>query len=286
MSWTNYHGHSDYCDGHGKIEDYITKAIDFNMSAIGISSHAPVPCPTDWNMPKDKLVAYISEIETLKNKYKGKIAVYKSLEVDFIPNMMSPTHSDIKNIDLDYVIGSVHYIDQFEDGTPWDMDGSDSQIKKGYEEIFHSDFKNLALKYFSAQKEMLQNHAPDILGHMDKIKVHNQMYDLADPKESWFANEVKETLLLAKEQGVIVEINTKVYNHSNLIFPGRAFFQFIRENDIPITMNSDAHMAKFLIAGYEDVAGLLLDNSITHLHEFIEGQWQPVKFNTKGLIFK
>ena len=105
MAWTNYHGHCEYCDGQGKIEDYIQKACELNMEAIGISSHAPVPFPTEWTMPAYKLDDYLKELSTLKEKYKGQINVYKSLEVDYMPGLASPTHETILNAKLDYTVG-------------------------------------------------------------------------------------------------------------------------------------------------------------------------------------
>ena len=112
-SWTNYHGHCNYCDGRGEMEAYIKKAIEYGMKNIGISSHAPVPFNVDWTMSPGKLNAYVNEIDALKAKYADEIPVYKSLEVDYIPNAISVNSAHIRNAQLDYSVGSIHFVDFF-----------------------------------------------------------------------------------------------------------------------------------------------------------------------------
>ena len=284
MRWTNYHGHSKYCDGHGEIEDYVVKALELNMACLGISSHAPVPFDSVWNMPADQMENYTNDIELVKAKYRDKINIYKSLEIDYIPEKMSPTHADIKKLYLDYTIGSVHYVSCFNDGSCWEIDGPAPEFKKGFDEIFHSDFKKLAIEFYSLQNEMLENHTPNILGHMDKIKMHNETFNLFDEKEQWYLDQVYQTLQLAKEKDVVVEINTKAFKRSNHLFPGKEHFQFIKENNIPITINSDAHLTKFLTLGFEEVAEMLLATGINTVYELINGEWQPVELVSEGIL--
>nr|WP_319398098.1 histidinol-phosphatase [uncultured Carboxylicivirga sp.] len=284
MRWTNYHGHSKYCDGHGEVEDYVLKAIELNMACIGISSHAPVPFKSVWNMPAEQMEFYIKDIDVVKQKYGNQINIYKSLEIDYIPEKMSPAHADIKRLDLDYTIGSVHYVRCFDDGTYWEIDGPAPEFKNGLEEIFKGDYKKLAVEFYSLQNEMLQNYTPDILGHMDKIKMHNGAFNLFDENDKWYLDQVYQTLILAKEKGVVVEINTKAFNRSNHLFPGKEHFQFIKENNIPITINSDAHMTKFLTLGFEEVAQMLLAAGVNTVYELIKGEWQPIELMKEGIL--
>ncbi|MBS2212309.1 histidinol-phosphatase [Carboxylicivirga mesophila] len=276
MGWTNYHGHCDYCDGQGRIEDYILKAIELKMDAIGISSHAPVPFWTDWNMRAENLPAYLNEVEELKAKYEGRIAVYKSLEVDYIPHLISAKHDLITNAELDYVVGSVHFIGQMNDGTHWAVDAPVEEFKQGLQESFDGDIKQAAIRYYELQREMIERTAPDIIGHMDKIKMHNVRLNLFDENEQWYVNEVHKTLELIKEKGVIVEINTKAYFRDGHLFPGPEHFAKIKELNIPITINSDAHHSDKLVNGFDEVAQLLLEAGFSHTTELIDGSWQAV----------
>lgn len=283
MRWTNYHGHSKYCDGHGEIEDYILKAIELDMASIGISSHAPVPFDTVWTMPQDKINSYLEDIDLVKNKYGNQINIYKSLEIDYIPDIMSPKHPNILNYDLDYTIGSIHFVDKDEHDVYWEIDGPEHEFGKGYESVFHREGKSAAIKFFQLQNEMLENHTPDILGHMDKIKMHNKAFKMFNEQDEWYVNEVKQSLMLAKEKDSVVEINTKAFNRTGLLYPGPEYFRFIKDNQIPITINSDAHMTKFLTLGFEEVAEMLIDCGVTTNHEFIDGEWVPVELTLNGL---
>lgn len=276
MGWTNYHGHCNYCDGQGSIEDYIVKAIELKMDAIGISSHAPLPFYTDWNMPADKLSAYLEEVDALKIKYKDRIRVFKSLEVDYIPDLVSLNHPLIQNAGLDYVVGSVHFIGQLKNGTHWAADAPVEEFKQGLQETFNGDIKMAARQYYELQRKMLEEATPHIIGHMDKIKMHNIRLNLFDENETWYVDEVHQTLELIKEKGVIVEINTKAYFRDGHLFPGPEHFAKIRALGIPVTINSDAHHPDKLVNGFDEVAQLLIEAGFTHTTELIDGEWQQV----------
>ncbi len=284
MGWTNYHGHCNYCDGHDEIEAYVKKAIDLKMDAIGISSHAPLSFPSEWNMPAYKLDDYFKEIDDLKEKYSGEIPVYKSLEVDYIPNLMSPIHADILKANLDYTVGSVHFIGQMNDGTHWAVDAPADEFIKGLQETFNGDIKRAAIRYFELQREMLEIATPDIIGHLDKIKMHNKTFNLFDEDDQWYVDEVMKTLELCKEKNVIVEINTKAYYRDGHLFPGPEYFSALKRLNIPITINSDAHHPDRLLLGFDEVASLLIEAGFTHLTELVNGQWEQVEFSREGIL--
>jgi histidinol-phosphatase (PHP family) len=276
MGWTNYHGHCNYCDGKGEIEAYILKAIELNMSAIGISSHAPVPFSTTWNMPMERLSDYLEEIRDIKRKYKKQITVLASLEVDYIPGVIQPSSPFITECNLDYTIGSVHFMGEMENGEHWAIDGSFSEFTEGLNELFQGDIKKVVQSFYALQREMISLSKPDIIGHFDKIKMHNKTSPLFDESASWYLDEVRHTLEHLKEAGTIVEINTKAIDRNGLLFPGPEHFKWLKELDIPITINSDAHHPNKLLNGFEEVAAMLSRVGIKHQHEFIVSEWQPV----------
>lgn len=284
MGWTNYHGHCEYCDGQEKIEEYITKAIELKMNTIGISSHAPVPFPTDWNMPAFKLNDYLEEVESLKKKYKDQINVYKSLEVDYIPGLASPKAEMIIQANLDYTVGSVHFIGQMNDGTHWAVDAPADEFLKGLEETFNGDIKRAAKRYYELQREMIELGTPDIIGHMDKVKMHNKAFKLFNESDQWYIDEVNKTLELIKEKGVIVEINTKAYYRDGHLFPGPEHFGKIKELNIPITINSDAHHPDRLTNAFSEVAQMLIEAGFTHTTELVEGEWKEVILSPEGIL--
>lgn len=286
MQWTNYHGHCDYCDGQGKIEDYVLKAIELNMAAIGISSHSPVPFPTDWNMPRHRFDDYCAEIDQLKAKYRGQIQLYKALEVDFIRDMMSVKTPYIRSANLDYTVGSVHFVGSFDHGEHWAIDSPAPLFKQGFESIFHNDIKQLATTYYHLQNKMLETATPTILGHLDKVKMYNKSLVNFDEEAVWYKSLINETIALAVEKGVIIEINTKTIFRDNHLFPGEESFKLLKDLGAKITINSDCHHPDKLTLGFEEVASILLKHGINHLFELIDGKWQPIALTNKGLLFE
>ncbi|WP_430931297.1 histidinol-phosphatase [Saccharicrinis sp. 156] len=285
MSWTNYHGHCKFCDGHGQIEEYIQQAIKNNMKAIGISCHAPVPFDCFWTMKPDDVDDYLQQIQELKLKYQSNIHVYTSLEIDYIPGITGPDHPILSDINLDYKIGSIHFVDKFKNGTPWPIDGSFDEFTKGLDEIYNGDIKTAVQRFFQLNREMINTQSFDIIGHFDKIKMHNVTKPLFDENADWYLREVNDTLDCIASKNIIVEINTKLYERNGLLFPGVELFPKLLEKEISVTINSDAHYPDKLEIGYEYVAGELRKAGFKTLKEFVNGNWTDVEFNKYGLLW-
>lgn len=285
MGWTNYHGHCNYCDGYAKMEAYILKAITDKMPVIGFSSHAPVPFDCFWTMKEDLLPRYIQELSELKIKYKSDITILSSLEIDYLPEFggFSSILADIK---LDYKIGSIHFMGKFEGGDFWAIDGSYTEFKKGLVEIYNNDIVALVKHFFVLNREMIRNEEFDIIGHIDKIKMHNIDGILFDETAEWYQNEVDETLDLIASKGVIVEINTKSFERNGLLFPGVNMFTKLKEKDIDITINSDSHYPDKQQCGYSFVAKKLKEAGFEYLKEFKSGMWMDIKFDKEGLLWE
>ncbi|ASB50554.1 histidinol-phosphatase [Alkalitalea saponilacus] len=283
MSWSNYHGHSFYCDGRKAPEEYIPAALEQGMKIIGFSCHAPVPFETGWTMPKDKLPQYLLDIEQLQSKNFNGLLVLKSLEVDYIPDIAGPLHPDILSAKLDYVVGSIHYVDQFPSGQHWSIDNSNEEFEQGIAEVFNGNVKSAVTRYFHLQMEMLRYQPPSIIGHMDKIRMHNVVKQHFNEDDDWYVELVRETMLMAKDKNVIVEINTKYFAKNGLLFPDHKHFKWMFENDIPVTINSDAHDPEKLTSGFSQVAKLLMEAGYTRLMEWKDGKFIPMPFNEKGI---
>lgn len=279
--WSNYHAHTKFCDGRATMEESIERAIEDNVKILGFSSHAPVPFHTEWTMKSALLEDYVDVLSQLKKKYSGQIEILKSLEIDYIPNMINP-HS-FEHCNLDYTIGSIHFVDAYSDGTPWSFDGGTEEFSNGLTKIFNGDIVACAKRYFHLVREMLWLYPPHILGHFDKIKMHNSKLPLFDEADNWYVDEIDKTIDVIKQTGVIVEINTKSFDRDMKIFPGIDLFPKLAKLNIPVTINSDSHHIDKMIIGYEYVANELLKSGYATTREYIKGQWIDVPLSAKGL---
>jgi histidinol-phosphatase (PHP family) len=192
--WANYHSHTHYCDGSSPAEEYIKAAIANNMVAYGYSSHSPVPFPSDWNIPPKRITDYLSDVNQVKKTYSSQIEIYSGLEVDYIPGLAGRHSSLLHNVPLDFFIGSIHYVGQFADGSPWNIDTSRELFLKGLQEIYGNAFRKASAAYYENTCTMLREDKPDVLGHMDKIKMFNTNNALFREDETWYVRQVTDVL--------------------------------------------------------------------------------------------
>ncbi len=275
MNWTNYHGHSNYCDGVGSLEDYVIEAINLGMKSMGFSSHAPLSLECPWAAPITQLPSYLKETRLLKEKYKEQIQLYVGLEIDYIPGIMGPLHQDIVDLSLDYSVGSVHFVDQFPNGTHFEADGSRQVFVNAIDEIFFGNAKKLVCRYYELIREMLTESTPTILGHLDKIKIHNVAAVLFDEQSNWYKDEIIHTLDVLADSGVILEVNTRgIYkNKCSETYPSPWILKQAFSKCIPVTINSDAHHTREIISNFEFAKSGLHDAGYQHIWQCWDGKW-------------
>lgn len=281
--WSNFHMHSKYCDGKGELMDYIEQARTLGMISIGFSSHAPVNFPCKWCMPSDQLDTYLQEIDDLKSSVTD-IEIYRSLEVDYIPGRITPAQF---NNTLDYTVGSIHFVDEWPDGTPWEIDGQHTLFLEGLEKIFNGDMRAVITRYFELTRKMVQTSEPTIVGHLDKIKIQNPGDKFFRESDAWYRAEVAKTVDVIHKSRSVVEVNTRgIYQKkSSETYPSPWILEMLHAKKIPVTISSDAHHPSDIINRFSETASLLSDigfESITILHE---GRWKPFSYNAHGIIF-
>lgn len=277
--WSNFHTHCDYCDGKATLEDYLRSAQRARMSTIGFSSHAPVPFSCKWCMKVQDLPRYLAEIESLKNTWSG-MDIFKGLEIDFIPDLISP--ADFRSR-LDFTIGSVHFVDSFE-GKHWEIDNTLEVFKEGLWKIFNNNIRAAVTRYLELTREMVRRHPPDIVGHLDKIKIHNTQEPLFEESENWYRDEVDKTLKTIRDGNAIIEVNTRdLYKKkSPVTYPSPWILERICEWKIPVMLNSDAHHPDDLIREFEPTASLLKNIGFRNLSILKDGTWKQLPFYSYG----
>ena len=256
----SYHTHTFYSDGAKSPEEMILKAIDLGLDSIGISDHAPIKeDPTHWNMKEEDLLQYFVDLKVLKEKYKDKIDVLLGLEIDYIPNIISAQSDYLQAKLFDYHIGSVHFVGNLDDGTLWDFEGTKTQIAKGLSEIFDNDVKKMVQQYYLLIREMIEISKPNIVGHLDRIKIINRIYDYFDEQADWYQYEIEETLNLIAAKGCIMEINTKgMYRKGDKEpYPSLWIIEKAKSKKIPMHIAADAHHPKYLIERFDDIFRLI-----------------------------
>jgi len=284
MYWSNYHSHCIFCDGRSSMETFVKFAISRGIRKYGFSSHAPLPFHTRWTMPADDFPDYQSEFNRLKLKYQNELDLYFGLEVDYIDNFSEVQNVFIQYKTFDYLIGSIHYLGKISANCFWTIDGDVFEFNKGLMYLFGGDINAAVKRYYEVSSMMIEKGGFDIVGHFDKISMNASHYKDFDMSVKWYQNLVGETLQLVKDKGLILEINTKSLTEKGITYPNQDFYPIINDLQIPITVNSDCHYPTTVTDGFEKTYKALKNAGFKGMQQLIDGKWQAVEFNEKGLL--
>ena len=238
-----YHTHTHFCDGTSAPELYAKNALQLHFHSLGFSGHAPLPFTNNFAITPSQLTQYCDEIKSLQLKYQDKLNVLLGLEMDYIPGISIPFEELIKKCQLNYTIGSVHFVSNSAKEKLWFIDGPKREIwDKGLEEVMEGDIKGGVNLYYRQIQEMIEREKPDIVGHLDKIMMYNAHRYFSE-NESWYRYLVIETLEKIHQRGAILEINTRGLYKKNCeqLFPSETFLPIIKEMGIPVIISADAH---------------------------------------------
>ncbi len=288
MSWTNFHNHCHYCDGKLPLEAHVQSAIELGVQSFGISCHCPVPFDTAWNMHANDMNDYRAEFELCLAKYHRQIQIYFSVEADYVPGKISLNDPLLQSAGLDYTLCSIHFVDAFKNGQPWEIDGSHEVFMKGLADIFDYDVKAAVKRYFQLTRDMVQWSTPEIVGHLDKIKIQNVSGSIWDENAAWYQNELLDTLEVIKRAGSIIEVNTRgIYRgKSTETYPGTWALKQIKAMDIPICLNSDAHHPSEITSGFLSTSRMLKEIGFSSMRILWNHSWKDMPFSEQGMILE
>ena len=247
---TDYHMHSIYSDGRSVPDDYIAPALAAGLSEIGFSEHLTLfKDLEDWNMNPVNISPYINHLKTLQSTIKN-IKIKIGLEVDFFPGKEKEIFSYLQALPLDYIIGSVHYLgEKTVDVGPEFYEG------KSIDRLFES--------YFDSVIEAAASGLFDILGHCDLIRIYG--YKPVSDLEPLYRKLAKTM----KEHDIAFEVNTNGRNRPLADFyPDRRYLHIFREENVPVCVNSDAHMPSRVGQYFDEAYDLLRYIGFTEMAVF------------------
>lgn len=256
---TNFHTHSNYCDGHATIQEMTEAAIEFGFEQIGFSSHAPLPVPAQWSLSDEKqMLVYVEEIAQCKNNYCDKLEIFTGIEADYIPGMTCAFSHLKQKMGFEYVIGAVHLVRIPNTDQVWFIDGQKKYFDQGLYEFFGGDGKKAAQTYFHQLKKMVVEQEFDIIAHADKIKMNNAGRFFKE-EDKWYKDEILELIALIKQKNIILEVNTRGYYQKKTtdMYPSDFFLKNAIQLGVALMINSDAHKTTDLQMGFERATEIL-----------------------------
>ncbi|USD14706.1 histidinol-phosphatase [Priestia megaterium] len=228
----DFHTHHDRC-GHarGTIRDYIEASINKGLDIIGISDHSPYfaseedqPYP-HIAMGKSAFSGYVAEILKLKEEYKEKIEVLLGVESDFFPEHAKVYQSHYEKYPFDYIIGSVHLVDEVSIFHKTRWEGLSQQEKQRTKETYYQLIEE------SARSRMFQ-----ILGHIDAMKGFYPSFSSIETAV------IDQTLKVISAHDIAIEVNTSGKTKDcGGWYPADDILERALHYGVHITFGSDAH---------------------------------------------
>ena len=254
------HNHTTRCNhAEGTVDEYIQRAIELGIDIYGFSEHAPMDFDEKYRLQFEEMQAYTNDILNAKEKYKDDIKILLGYEVDWLQGHMS---QKVLNADVDYLIGSVHFIDK------WSFDNP--EFIGGWK---NKDIDEIWKAYFEATESMAKSGLFDVVGHLDLIKVFKFM-----PKQD-VRLLAKDVLGAIKKSNMVMEINTAgLRKPIGEMYPSRALLEVAYSLGIPITFSSDAHAVDQIGLGYDLATALAKDIGYTKAVTFQGRDKQLITF--------
>lgn len=270
----NYHNHTRYCDGAAEPEAYCRAALEQGLLHLGFSAHAPVDFENSWSIKPENLSIYLDHINRCKKGYPG-LKIFTGLEADFIPGR-TRAFADYRAEGFEYIIGSVHLVSTPDTDALWFIDGPSEGYDAGLKQLFDNNIKQAIKAYYAQIRQMLEDEKPDIVGHIDKIHMHNRgrFFSTGD---DWYRKELFETLEVVKSSRCILEVNTRgVYKgKTEVFFPSEDTIRQCFQMDIPLVISADAHKPEETGMLYSQALELLKQSGYKTAMRREEGCWVP-----------
>lgn len=247
---TDYHIHTLFSDGKGDPEDYLAPALKEGLSEIGFADHLTLTDQQqDWSIDPSRLNEYCDSVLKLKDRSKN-IKIRLGLEVDFLPGKEELILKSIRDLPLDYLIGSVHYLDNI-------------SVDTGPEYYENRDIYRLFDKYFEAVEKAAATGLFNIIAHPDLVRIYGHL-PAEDPEPLY-----RRLAASLKRSDVAIEINTNGMNKPlSSFYPDSRYLRIFSEEGVPVCVNSDAHNPKRIAQYFDEAYALIISSGFKGMAVF------------------
>lgn len=233
----NLHCHTTYDDGVNMPEEMVLAAMEYGLTSLGISLHAPMEGEY-WCAPKENVEPFKAEMQRLKEKYAGRLALYTGLEYDLEAE---------KNFSgYEYIIGSGHVLDEHY--------YVDSTRDRAIELIEHFGGPEKAAEaFFDNYARIADMPEIGIVGHFDLLTKYNEQGPLYDTESRWYRDAAFAAMEKLNAAGKIFEINTGAISrgYRTTPYPSPELLRHLCGIGGRITVSSDAHSAESICCEFD-----------------------------------
>jgi histidinol-phosphatase (PHP family) len=228
------------------VERYLAAARERGIEELGVSEHVyRFTAALDlWRHPL-WLENAVDDIDAYC-EFVAASPLRLGIECDYIPGAEERTAALLAARELDYVVGSVHFVGEGDAAV--DHDGFD--VWEGA-----ADADEVWRRYFESFGACARSGLFDILAHPDLVKVWGRGRPLPEADLRVFYEPAVEAMLAG---GAAVEISTAgLRKPVGELYPAPDFARLCAEAGVPFALSSDAHLPEQVGFGYDRALELL-----------------------------
>jgi histidinol-phosphatase (PHP family) len=262
---TDSHMHSNFSiDSRASMEAMVRTAVGLGLREITFTEHLDLDPGSD-GVGYLRFDAYLAEIDRCRALFDGRIAIRAGLEIGDVQRHGAEIAAQIAGLPLDFLIGSIHFIDGLFVGGP-------TYLHSRPPAAVVSD-------YFEQSLLAARVGGFDVHGHLDVFKRRGLGLLVPFDPTPW-ADQVRAILRQLIDGGMGIEINTSgVRTDAEEPCPALPIVRWYRElgGEI-VTLGSDAHRPDTLGFGLEVGADLLRAAGFRRYCTFVQRRpvWHPL----------
>ena len=255
----DYHVHTAFSDdSEYPMEQVVADAVGLSLDELCFTDHVDYGIKVDWDsggeivwrdgqpLANVDYPKYLAAIAALREKYGDKITLKTGLEFGVQVHTIPQFHALFQKYPLDFVILSVH---QVEDKEFWTQEFQEGRTQREYNERYYQELLDLTKTY--------QEYS--VLGHLDLIVRYDEQGVYPFEKVKPMVAEILRNVI---QNGKGIELNTSFHRYGlSDSTPSRAILELYRDLGGEIlTIGSDSHKSQHLGAyireGQELLKGL------------------------------
>ncbi|KAG0050126.1 histidinolphosphatase [Gryganskiella cystojenkinii] len=279
----SFHSHSgQFCmHAKGTLEQVVQSAIARQFTTYGLSEHMP-RYREDQKYPEESHLTvkdleqmyddFLVEAARLQAAYRSQIVLLVGLETEYfdqdsigyVRRLRKVRENTTANLGRplpqpQYIVGSLHHVK----GIP--LDFSTDLYLRALEVVGQGSWEQLFKVYFDTQFEMLQGLQPEVVGHLDLVRIffgaipqcahhHHHQRDQGSLAEQEGNNNnsnvlteelwelVRRNVDYVISYGGLFELNSRAWKKGLAdAYPQRDILQYILSKNGRITLSDDSH---------------------------------------------
>ncbi len=245
------------------LRTYIAKAKEEGIEELGISEHAYFfeetrPILSNPWVENRRTLTFDTYQKMFDEAKEAHLPIKMGIEMDYMPGKEKEMKAFIDSHPFDYVIGSVHWIDE------WGID-----LATFREEYEKRDLKKVYEQYFDRVVTLGESGLFDFMGHIDVIKVFGYRPD----DREFLRQQYKRAAKALASTNTCIEISTAgLRKPVGEMYPDPELLKICKEEGIGIVLCSDAHKPDHLGHRYSEAIELARSAGYDEVHVFTNRQ--------------